>query len=378
MSRHALTLATLIEPEAERPEAATAFDPAPRRIAVFRALHLGDLLCAMPALRALRRAAPQAHIALIGLPWARGFVSRFSRYVDELIEFPGYPGFPERPGSSMQLNAFLRRMRQRQFDLALQLHGTGWEVNDIVLGCGAARCGGFHPPGQPAPTQWFMPWPEQAPEIRRYLALMSHLGAAEQGEQLEFPLEQDDRQQARAVQQELGLEPGAYLCLHAGARLRSRRWPARRFAQVAEYLAGHGWTVLLTGDAGEAPLTAELRAQLAPTLRGRVHDLAGRTGLGGLAALLAQARLLLSNDTGLSHIAAALGTPSVIVSSGGDARRWAPLDQRRHRVLWRDAPCRPCAHEACPIGHPCALAVEPAEVIEAVKTVLRDTELPHE
>ena len=344
---------------------------------MFRALHLGDLLCSVPALRALRRAAPQAHIALVGLPWARSFVSRFSAYVDELVEFPGYPGFPEREATAAALQAFLSGMRRRSFDLALQLHGTGDDINDIVMDFGARRCGGFHPSGESAPGQWFLPWPEQEPEIHRYLSLMRLLGATELDERLEFPLGDEDREQALALLRELGLRSGRFLCVHMGARLRSRRWPTERFAQVVEYFAAAGWPVVLTGAAEETALIESAGARLSPRLRSRVHSLLGRTSLGGVAALVAHSRALLSNDTGLSHVAAAVGTPSVIVSSGGDARRWAPLDRQRHQVLWRDLPCRPCAHENCPIGHPCALYIGPEEVIEAIKALLRNTETTH-
>src|SRR5690606_42088580 len=87
------------------------------------------------------------------------------------------------------------------------------------------------------------------------------------------------------------------------------------------------------------------------------------TSLGGWAARAAGCRLVASNDTGMSHVAAAVQTPSVIVASGSDVRRWAPLNHGRHTVLWHDLPCRPCAHHECPYpGHPCANGIEPDEV----------------
>jgi ADP-heptose:LPS heptosyltransferase len=364
--------------QARPPPASPLFDPAPRRIAVFRALHLGDLLCSVPALRALRSAAPQAHIALVGLPWARDFVARFGAYLDELVEFPGYPGFPEREAGDEALQTFLQRSRRRRYDLVIQLHGTGYEVNPIALAMGARHCAGFHPQGSAAPTPWFVPWPEDQPEIRRYLRLTDHIGAATQGEHLEFPLNDDDRAQAATLLRAHSLAAMPYVCLHAGARLPSRRWPPERFAWVADYLVRTGLPVLLTGGAGETALAAAVLEHVPPRQRPFVHNLAGKTTLGSLAALVAHARLVVSNDTGLSHVAAAVRTPSVVISSGGDARRWAPLDHRHHRVLWHDLPCRPCAHETCPIGHPCALAIEPLTVAEAVEAVMHHTEPRYE
>jgi ADP-heptose:LPS heptosyltransferase len=99
-------------------------------------------------------------------------------------------------------------------------------------------------------------------------------------------------------------------------------------------------------------------------------DLAGRTTVVERAALVERASLVVCNDTGISHIAAAVGTRSVVISSGADTERWAPLDSRRHRVIWRQLACRPCAYRECPFGHECARDVSATEVIAAARTML--------
>ena len=85
---------------------------------------------------------------------------------------------------------------------------------------------------------------------------------------------------------------------------------------------------------------------------------------------LRRARLLVANDTGVSHLAAALRTPSVIVCNGSDPTRWAPVDEDRHRVLAHPVPCRPCMHLSCPTLHECARGVSSAEVIQQALVLL--------
>jgi len=302
----------------------------PRSIALFRALHLGDLLCAVPAWRALRAAHPQATISLLGLPWARSFAARFSRYLDEFIPFPGYPGLPEQEPDFRRLSPFLADMRARRFDWLIQMHGDGSYVNDLVDLCGARESAGFYLPsnGCPDPRR-FMPYPSDCSEIHRHLRLMEFLGVPSQGDALEFPLTEEDRAAFDALPEAAELTPGSYACLHPGGRGLDRRWAVQRFAQVAAGLADRGLRLVLTGTDEERALTESL----ARSLPVEPVNLAGRTTLGTLAVLLSRSRLLIANDTGLSHLAAALGIPSVIVSVGSDPIRWNPLDRHQHRVL---------------------------------------------
>jgi ADP-heptose:LPS heptosyltransferase len=334
---------------------ASDLDPAGiRRIVVFRALVLGDLLCAVPALRAVRAAFPDAEITLVSLPWAAELAQRL-RAVDRFVPFPGFPGLPERAPEIPAIPGFLERLQHARYDLALQIHGSGQLVNPLVATFGARRVAGFALPGEFAPDPaLFAPWPTSGHEIERLLTLVDHLGLARQGVHLEFPLTAAD-----LAWRDERLAAGSYACLHPGAQLPSRRWPVERFARVANELARQGLRVVITGTAQEGPLAAEMARRMCT----QPLDLSGRTTLWQFGALVQGAAVVVANDTGISHVAAALGTPSVIVSCGADPARWAPLDHTRHRVLAAPVPCRPCAHRTCPTQHECATAIEVDDVL---------------
>lgn len=342
-------------------------------IAIFRALQLGDMLCAVPALRALRRAKPEAHVALIGLPWARSFVDRYAHLIDELIVFPGAVGFPEQAETNEHLDSFWQDMRERRFDLAIQMHGSGGVANDIVGKMSARANAGFIRSGEARHSGAFIFWPDALPEIHRYSALMNAIGIHVQDTSLEIPLSDSDLAECEALVGAYALYPDRLVLVHPGAQLPSRRWPAERFARVAALLADDGWQIAITGSDGECILTS----CIATATSGRAIDLAGRTSLGGLAALVSKAQLVVCNDTGMSHVAAATKTRSVVIASGSDTRRWAPLDHDRHRVLADYPPCRPCAFRDCPYGHPCALNVSIDQVMDTAFAQLLDRAVSH-
>ncbi|HEU4683815.1 MAG TPA: glycosyltransferase family 9 protein [Nitrospira sp.] len=302
----------------------------PATIAVLRALQLGDLLCAVPAWRALRSAYPHARIALIGLPWAKEFVARFGRYFDEFIEFPGYPGLPEREPSIRAIPAFLAAMQARRFGALLQMQGSGHYANECGLLCGAERLAGYYQAPELCPDpQRFMPYPDGIPEIRRHIRLMNFLGIPASNEDLEFPLTEADEEDFRRLEEARDHPAGSYVCIHPGGRRPAHRWAPEYFAAVADRLAAAGLRIVLTGTSGEQ----ELGQAVQGAMTAKALSCIGRTTLGAVGVLLSRARLLISNDTGLSHIAAALAVPSVIVCIGSDPIRWGPLNRHRHRVL---------------------------------------------
>jgi ADP-heptose:LPS heptosyltransferase len=312
----------------------------------------------------MRSAWPAAHITVIGLPSGRWMLERFPRYVDDYLDFPGFPGIPEVPVDNRRLLEFLNEVQSR-FDLALQLHGSGSHSNAFIALLGARTTAGFYLPSLWRPDdRTFFPYPAHAQEVRRWLELLDRLGLPALGEEMEFPVWPNDIRRLETVW------PAAadkrYVCVHPGAFEPERRWPTERFARVGDELAAQGFEVALTGSAAEVNLTGEVGALMSHP----ATDLAGRTDLGSLAALLDGAELLVSNDTGVSHLAAALGTPSVIVFSASDPDRWAPLNRNRHRPVGEVMPQRvnSCVHAPDVHGHRClrdacsSLAIAQGEV----------------
>ncbi|SFM65922.1 ADP-heptose:LPS heptosyltransferase [Chitinophaga sp. YR627] len=305
-----------------------------KKIAIFRALQLGDMLCSVPAFRALRTAFPEAHITLLGLPWAASFAERFHHYLDEFVHFPGYPGLPEQPVVPKQVPPFLMAMQERQFDLILQMQGNGSIVNPMVALLGGQYTAGYWRREDGCPDAGlFLEYPEQVSEIERHLQLMEYLDIPLQGTHLEFPITAKDVEAFNQLC--LPLEAQEYLCVHPGSRGSWRQWPPHMFAAMADEFAEKGWKIVLTGTKDERPLTEEV----AGLMKHKSINTAGLTTLGSLGVLIKNARALLSNCTGVSHMAAAFETPSVIISMDGEPARWAPLNKQLHYTIdWTTDP----------------------------------------
>jgi ADP-heptose:LPS heptosyltransferase len=283
-------------------------------VLVLRALGIGDLLVAVPALRGLRREFSTRRLILAAPAWLAPLVE-LTGCVDLLEPTPR-----------------LGTLRWPSPDIAVNLHGAGPEsIEDLAATAPGVLLTHRHAAfGDLAGPDWV----EELHEARRWCRLLGWHGIAAE------PTDLGLRRPAS-----VSAAPDAVV-VHPGASVPTRRWPAARFAEVAKQLAADGHQVVVTGSADEQPLAAEVAAGAG------LPDssvLAGRLALAELAAVVADAALVVSNDTGVGHLATAYGTPSVLLFGPTPPARWGPpTDRKQHAVLWagrRGEPFGEAVHE---------------------------------
>lgn len=303
-----------------------------QNIAVFRALQLGDILCSIPALRALRNAKPNANITFIGMEHTKDLIGRFAKYIDDFIVFPGYLGLPEQPYDEEKFGDFCAAVAAKKFDLMLQMQGNGNIVNPMLRSLKIGQLVGFCRFAHEE-DECLLTYPETPHEILRHLHLMRHLGIEDGDTELEFEIAEHDEKDFEKLR--FPYRDGAYLVIHPGSRGDWRQWPPLYFAAIADHCINHGFSVVLTGTPSEKKITD----QVASMMQNRCINLCGRTNLGTMAVLLRKSHGLISNCTGVSHLAAALKKPSVVISMDGEPHRWAPLNQELHHTIdWCTTP----------------------------------------
>ncbi len=336
----------------------------PRKVVLLRASRIGDFLCATPAFKALREALPEAEITMITLPMLQDLVLR-SPYFNRFVAFPGFPGVAEQLFDAHRTTEFLREMQAEQFDLAIQMQGSGVNSNPFMLLIGAKATAGFVRPGNPPGLlDAALPYP-QLHEVRTVLALTSFLGIPAQGEEIEFPLWAEDYNEAQSLL--AGAEP-PLIGLHPAARDATRRWSLDRFATVGRQLRQqHGGTVILIGEQ-EEQATGE---RIAQNVGEPCRNLIGKTSLTTLGAVIAKLAVFVTNDTGPAHMAYALKTPTVTVFGSGNPATNGPIHDGPFRVLAHEVPCRPCGYATCPIGYVCLEGVTTQQVIAEAENSMR-------
>jgi ADP-heptose:LPS heptosyltransferase len=266
-------------------------------ILVLRALGVGDLATAVPALRALRAAFPDGELALAAPTWLTPLVDLIGG-VSLLVPCDGLSPRPlPRPW------------------LAVNLHGRGPQSHRLLASARPDRMWAFRCAGYPDGPRWTA----AEHEVHRWCRMLRWYGVP-----------------ADPADLSLRVPPpllSGVTVVHPGAKAAARRWPPSRYAAVAAALSGQGHRVVVSGSAAETPLCAEV-VRLAGLPAEAV--LAGATDVGELAAIVAHARLVVCGDTGIAHLATAYRTPSVVLFGPMSPHWWGPPpDRPRHRALRR-------------------------------------------
>ncbi|MGF6835712.1 ADP-heptose:LPS heptosyltransferase [Paenarthrobacter sp. TE4293] len=301
-------------------------------VLALRALKLGDLLVAVPALRGLRRAFPEHRILYAAPGW-----------IAEALELVGGIHHLPTPGLDDPLT-----VPRGAVDIAVNLHGNGPESRLRIEELQANRVIAHGSPGIDGPA-----WITGIPERERWTRLLTWHGV--EADPLDYRLNPPAVRSPR---------PGATV-IHVGAAYGSRLWPVERFADVAAHLAATGHQVVLTGGSSERARAEETAASA--KLQGANLDdglLAGRQGLAEFAATIAEARLVISADTGAAHLASAYGRPSVVLFGPAPAEEWGP-PPGPHVVLTAVELRRGDVFSADP--DPALLAVSVRDVLEAAE-----------
>jgi heptosyltransferase-1 len=325
------------------------------RILLVKLSSFGDVIHALPTLEALRTAFPQGQITWLV---EEGFAPILAGHpaLDEVWPVPRLRFNRQAMSQGVPaLARVMRRIRSQPFDMVIDLQGLLKSALWVALarrtrkiGYNSTREGSYL-----VLTEKLPPYNPDAHAVLRYLNVARHLGAPEMPPRFRLEHLLTDHEEILGE-----INEGPYVVLHPGARWPTKLWPVDSWARLAEWLVDRDVAVVLTGSPGDKDLAdAMVTESKAPIL-----NLAGRTTIGELAAVLKRAALALTTDTGPMHLAAALGTPVVALFGPTAPWRTGPFGQG-HGVVRLGLECSPCFKRDCP--DPRCLTELPLDMVSA-------------
>ncbi len=342
------------------------------RVCIYRIGNIGDTACAIPAMHAIRRAYPAAHLTLVTSPGKLGSVGAREllegvSWIDEIVVYHA-----EDIATARGRIELVRNLRARRFDIWIELPAVAAPLatlyrNLMVARSAGARWGfGWHyEPRVAAQAQsLFLEFPD---EVERLLEIVRAGGFA--GGDAEFPLELSDsnRRTVTDLLAKAGVDKGAAMIAFApGAKLEPNRWPVDRFIEVGINLAARGYAIVVLGGASDAPMCEKIAKQIGRN----AASLAGKTTVRDSCEVLARCVMLICNDSGVQHLAAAVGTPCVSLFTRREfPGMWWPHGSQ-HVALLKKVECHTCFLDVCPYDNKCIKAIGVDEVIAAASRVL--------
>jgi lipopolysaccharide heptosyltransferase II len=338
-----------------------------RHVLVVRLRSIGDTVLSTPSLIALKQFLPHAEVDILLEDWVAPLLDGFDA-VDSVLAV----------GSSNSARLITARsIRRRKYDVVFNLHG-GTTATFFTFASGAPHRIGFkyyqyaffHNILVGSSVDFWKR--ERVHSVEQQLALLGSVGV---------PVSADLRTGLAVTPSALeslerkfaaGSRPlndvGRFALLHPAAAFATKQWPVQNFARTAEFLNEKGIAVVAIAAKGERQVLHDLQTKsTAPILT--FDDLT----LPEISALASRAALFVGNDSGIAHIAAAVGTPSVVIFGSSNRDHWRPWTDAPNEIVYNEFPCQPCpGHECAVFGEPkCILSVEPPVVFDAIDRVLR-------
>jgi heptosyltransferase-2 len=353
----------------------------PSRILVVQPSWVGDAVMATPTLRAIRSLYPQAHISYLLRRYVKPIYAGMP-YADRLLTYRA-PRAGRKAGRGTLIR-LARRLRRGRFDTAILLPNS-FRAAAVCKLARIPRIVGYDRDGRGLLlTDRLVPFRENGtfvptPIVRTYLGIAHYLGSESHDRRLELFVTPSERANAEALLERVGLPSGIerpgrvggapLVILNPGANYgEAKCWPARSFAELSDRLTSElGATVIVSSAPKEAKIVAEILDQT----RHRPIDLAAAgLSLGALKEIVRRCDLMVSNDTGPRHIAAAMETP-VVTIFGPTHPEWTEIDFPLERKVSVKVFCGPCQKRVCPLDHRCMTRISPAMVFEACVGLLR-------
>ena len=342
----------------------------PGRMLVVLPNWLGDTVMASPTLRTLRETFPQSYIAYLGCSGPLAVLAD-APWADATIE-------SSRPGGAEYRQKFftlVKKISREHFDWAVLLPNSFSSALMVCLAKIMRRIGYERDGRGLLLTDRQLPAKENGkfvagPMIRYYLALASYLGAQELNTNMELFTNRSDEKTIDRRLSEWDIDPDCGLLLvHPGGGFGpSKRWPAERFAQVADTLSER-FNLAVAISAG--PSERDVAESVRKTMNHRAVNLAEyNISIGELKALVRRSRLLISNDTGPRHLAAAFGVP-VITIFGSTDPAWTDTFFNGERIVQVKVSCGPCQKKTCKEDHRCMELITPQMVLKAAEELLK-------
>ncbi|MDT7688200.1 MAG: heptosyltransferase [Acidobacteriota bacterium] len=358
--------------DAPRPLAPARWDwRSVRRVLVVRLRSIGDTVLATPSLYALRRFLPSARIDVLLEDWVAPLLEG-SELVDRVVTV-------ERKSNSSRLRV-ARQLRAEMYDVVYNLHG-GSTAALLTRATGAPHRVGYadysyaslH--NHAAPPSSMLWGREKTHSAEQQLALIGWTGVpvTDRPSSRLAVTHEASAVVARRLREEAGLtDAQPFALIHPAAAFDTKTWAAENFARVIEHLAARGLASVAVVAPGEAKVIEDVRAHVASPLAG-FNDLR----LPELTALAARASVFVGNDSGVAHVAAAMGTPQVVVFGSSNVAHWRPWTEAPAEVVREEMPCAPCPGYTCAeFGEPeCIRRVPVERVLAAVERVLSKTEV---